>query len=118
MFINRDVADELERKAHTYFICVGEQWQKVVVVALATAHAVAKVVECHAGDNGEVDGGVVGEHVACWLHYAVGSFGEVAWTGIVAQFHGVFASDSWQQYGLAAQKQRVNYGVGVHLVGQ
>ena len=61
-----DVADYLEGEGESN-LPASDVGQEAVVVAFASAKPFAVWCECHAGDDGEVDVGVVGEDRACGL---------------------------------------------------
>lgn len=46
--------------------------QKAIIVALAASEAMALVVEGHAGNEGNIDSGIIGKERACWLGDSVG----------------------------------------------
>ena len=53
-FLRWNLIHQLERKADSYLVYLGNLLEESVVISLASAQAVVVPVECHAGDDGEI----------------------------------------------------------------
>lgn len=53
-FLRWNLTHQLKRKADSYLVYLGNLLEKSVVISLASAQAVVVLVECHAGDDGEI----------------------------------------------------------------
>ena len=74
--------------------------------------------ECHAGDDGEVDVGVVCEEGTCGFGYAkVGGCGQVGVACVGVELK-VGADDGGEKHGVTFGVELADEGKGVDLVGQ
>ena len=53
-FLRWNFIYQLERKADSYLVYLGNLLEESVVISLASTQTVALRVECHAGDDGEI----------------------------------------------------------------
>lgn len=53
--VDGDLVDELKVEADPYFVGLRNVWEEAVVIASSPSQAMARRVESHAGDNGDVD---------------------------------------------------------------
>ena len=78
----------------------------------------ATIIEGNARDEGDVDGGKVGEKRTNRFHNMKSTLAEVMATCIAAQFHRFFVKNSGQQDSLTLCHQFVNQLVGTDLIRQ
>lgn len=94
----RYMVEKLEGKADA------DEWtmemgKQAVVVTFSASKSVASSVECHAGNDGEVDGGIIGEEGAFALDDAVGTFMGGGGRVVEMQFE-LGTYDCWEKYAL------------------
>ena len=111
----RYVGEELEGKADADE-WTGEVGEKAVVVAFAASESVACAVECHAGDDGEVDGGEVGEECALALDDGEGSLVGGGGGRILVEFEMV-TYDGGKEHSLGLARL-ADEGMGADFIGK
>ena len=109
-------SEELEGETEAEFVGTGETGQQAVVVAFATAQAVAQLVEGHAGNDGQGDAVEVSEQFARRFQNAVAAKGETIGTGIAVK-HQIVAHDGGEK-NLFLPTPTIDKGMSINFIGQ